>query len=42
MMQNHANTNKRLVAAIQRAAGFTNNSVSANTRYGMANKVAQA
>ncbi len=30
------------MAAIQRAAGFTNNSVKANTRYGMANNVDQA
>ena len=42
IVQNHANTSSRLVAATQRAAGLASNSVKAKTRYGMANSVAQA
>ena len=42
IVQNQPNTRSRLQAATQRAAGFTNSSVKANMRYGMANMVAQA
>jgi len=40
-VQNQPNTSNRLTDATQRAAGFTNSSVKANMRYGIANKVAQ-
>jgi hypothetical protein len=41
-VQNQPNTSSKLIAATQRAAGFASNSINANARYGMANKVAQA
>ena len=42
IVQNHPNTSSKLIAATQRAAGLASNSVRANARYGIANKVAQA
>jgi len=41
-VQNQPNTSIKLIAATQRAAGLASSSVTANARYGIANKVAQA